>query len=66
MSRNQSPHVHNKRTPQTFDFKGMVSVMPFIIKGKFLGKAKPSPFFENGEAIVTPKVLTAEERNAIK
>lgn len=52
-------------TPQTFDFKGMVTVMPFIIKGKFLGKAKHSPFFDNGEAIVVPKVLTAEERSKI-
>ncbi|AZZ36399.1 hypothetical protein CIK05_06205 [Bdellovibrio sp. qaytius] len=52
-------------TPQTFDFKGMVTVMPFIIKGKFLGKAKHSPFFDNGEAIVVPKVLSAEERSKI-
>jgi len=52
-------------TPQTFDFKGMVTVMPFIIKGKLLGKAKHSPFFDNGEAIVVPKVLTAEERSKI-
>ncbi|MES2803463.1 MAG: DUF6151 family protein [Bdellovibrionota bacterium] len=52
-------------TPQTFDFKGMVTVMPFIIKGKFLGKAKHSPFFDNGEAIVEPKVLTAEERSKV-
>lgn len=52
-------------TPQTFDFKGMVTVLPFIIKGKVLGKAKQSPFFHNGEAIVVPKVLTAEERSKI-
>ncbi len=52
-------------TPQTFDFKGMVTVLPFILKGKFLGKAKPSPFFENAEALVAPKVLTAEERSKI-
>ena len=52
-------------TPQKFDFKGMVTVLPFIIKGKFLGKAKHSPFFENGEAIVPPKVLTTEERSKI-
>ena len=52
-------------TPQTFDLKGLVTIMPFMIKGKIFGKAKPSPFFENGEAIVTPKVLTAEERSKI-
>ena len=54
-----------KGTPQTFDFKGLITVMPFIIKGKLLGKAKPSPFFENGEGVVVPKVLTAEERSKI-
>ncbi len=53
-------------TPQTFDFKGMITVLPFIIKGKILGKAKHSPFFNNGEAIVAPIVLTAEERSKIE
>jgi hypothetical protein len=52
-------------TPQTFDFKGMVTVMPFIIKGKILGKAKPSPFFEKGASIVEPKILTPDERSKI-
>ena len=52
-------------TPKTFDFKALVTVMPFIIKGKILGKAKPSPFFENGQAIVEPRVLTVEERSKI-
>ncbi len=52
-------------TPQTFDFRGMVTVMPFIIKGKILGKAKNSPFFEKGVAIVEPKVLTVDERSKI-
>jgi len=52
-------------TPNTFDFKGMVTVLPFILKGKFLGKAKHSPFFEDGQAIVAPKVLTPEERAKI-
>jgi hypothetical protein len=49
-------------TPETFDLKGMATVMPFLIKGKILGKAKQSPFFENGKPIVTPKVL-ADEKN---
>lgn len=52
-------------TPEKFDFKGMVAVLPFIIKGKVLGKAKNSPFFKNNAAIVEPKVLTAEERSKI-
>jgi len=53
-------------TPQTFDFKGMVTVVPFILKGIVLGKAKRSPFFENGEAIVAPKVLSLAERTAAR
>ncbi len=52
-------------TPQTFDFKGMVTVLPFIIKGKVFGKSKHSPFFDNGAAIVVPKILTVEERSQI-
>lgn len=52
-------------TPQTFDFKGMVTVLPFIIKGKILGKSKHSPFFDKGEAIAVPKILTVEERSQI-
>jgi hypothetical protein len=52
-------------TPQTFDFKGMVTVLPFILRGKLLGKAKHSPFFENGESIVAPLVLTAAEPSKI-
>jgi hypothetical protein len=52
-------------TPQKFNFKGIATVMPFILKGKLLGKSKPSPFFENDEAIVVPKVLTSEERSML-
>lgn len=52
--------------PQTFDFKGMITVMPFILKGKLLGKSKHSPFFENGESIVVPKILTLDERTAAR
>lgn len=50
-------------TPQTFDFKGMALVMPYLLKGKLLGKGKSSPFFENGRSIVEPKVLSPEERS---
>ena len=52
-------------TPKTFDFKGMKLVFPYIIKGMLLGKSRHSPFFENGEAIVAPKVLTSDERRAV-
>lgn len=52
-------------TPQKFDLKGVSVVLPFILKGKFLGKHKPSPFFENGEAVGAVKTLTSEERTKI-
>jgi hypothetical protein len=53
-------------TPQKFDFKGMVVVMPYILKGIILGKSKPSPFFENGHAVAAPKVLTSDELNTAR
>lgn len=56
-------------TPDKFDFKAMVTVLPFIIKGKIFAKAKNSPFFKQGDsigqAIATPIILTAEERSKI-
>jgi hypothetical protein len=52
-------------TPQSFDLRGMVTVLPFILKGKFLGKSKGSPFFENGQSITIPKVLTTEEHGKL-
>lgn len=51
--------------PQTFDFKGFRTVMPFLLKGKIFGKNRPSPFFENERPIVTPHVLTAQERTQV-
>lgn len=51
-----------KGTPLKFDFKTITTIMPYIFKGLILGKAKPSPFFKNGQAIVDPMVLTSEER----
>ncbi len=51
-----------KGTPQTFNFKGFLAVMPFILKGKILGRNKPTPFFNNETSIVVPKVLSKEER----
>jgi hypothetical protein len=49
-------------TPDKFDFKGMAIVLPYLLKGVLLGKGKKSPFFENGEPVSAPTVLTREER----
>jgi hypothetical protein len=48
-------------TANTFDFKGLIAVMPFILKGKMLGRHKPSPFFEGETPIAPSHVLTKEE-----
>ncbi|MEO8019577.1 MAG: DUF6151 family protein [Pseudomonadota bacterium] len=52
-------------TPDKFDFKGFVTVMPFLLKGALLGRKRPSPFFEHDLSIVTPYVLTEEERSSL-
>lgn len=51
-------------TPATFNFKGMLVVLPFILKGKINGKSKGSPFFQaDGKTpIKPPTVLSADER----
>lgn len=55
-------------TADKVDFKGFMTAFPFILKGLLTGKAKPSPFFaEDGQTpIVSPTVLSLEERNAIR
>lgn len=53
-------------TPLKFDLNGMFVVLPYIFKGLLLGKSKNSPFFNNGEAVVVPKVLTNEEYQAAR
>ena len=53
-------------TPETLNLRGLLVVVPFILRGILLGKAKGSPFFENGVAIVAPKVLSREERDAAR
>ncbi len=53
-------------TPEKFNFKAFYSVVPFLLKGLLFRKAKSSPFFNNGECIVTPVVLSREERERIK
>lgn len=54
-------------TPQKFGLKAVLTVMPFILKGKLLGKSRPSPFFaEDGvTAIAVPHVLSEAERQAV-
>jgi hypothetical protein len=46
-------------TPKKFNLRALLSVMPFILRGKLLGKAKPSPFFADDGVtpIVAPQVL---------
>jgi hypothetical protein len=55
-------------TPSKFDLKALLSVMPFMLKGMLLGKAKPSPFFADDGVtpIVAPRVLTKAERQALR
>ena len=53
-------------TPEKFNLKAFVTVMPFILKGKLLKKSKPSPFFaEDGVTpIIAPHILDEAERQA--
>lgn len=54
-------------TPKKFDLRAILTVMPFMLKGKLLGKSSPSPFFaEDGvTAIAVPHVLSEVERQAV-
>ena len=55
-------------TPKKFNLKAVLTVMPFILKGKLLMKSRPSPFFaEDGvTAIAVPYVLNKAERQAVR
>lgn len=55
-------------TAQKINFKTIMTVAPFIIKGLATGRAKPSPFYaEDGRTpIAMPTVLSLEQRNAIR
>lgn len=55
-------------TATNIDFKGFMTVFPFLAKGLLTGKSKPSPLFENDgrTPIVQPVVLSLDERNAIR
>jgi hypothetical protein len=51
-------------TPKTINLRAMVTVLPFLLKGKMLRKSKASPFFaaDGVTCIVAPHVLTQAER----
>lgn len=51
-------------TPKKFDLKAVLTVMPFMLKGKLLGKYRPSPFFakDGVTAIAVPYVLNEAKR----
>jgi hypothetical protein len=53
-------------TAKNFSLKALLTVLPFIVKGKVFKKFKPSPFFtaDGATAIVKPHVLSKEERQA--
>jgi hypothetical protein len=46
-------------TPKTFNLRALFTVMPFMLKGKLLGKSRPSPFFadDGSTPIVAAHVL---------
>lgn len=63
-------YARGPKLPITSDkmtFKDATSVLPFILKGVLLRKAKPSPFFESDGVtpIVAPTVLAQSEHDAI-
>lgn len=51
-------------TPDKFNLKAMLTVMPFLVKGKLLKKARPSPFFaaDGVTPVVEPQVLKRASR----
>ncbi len=51
-------------TPDKFNLKALLAVMPFILKGKLFKKSNPSPFFTKDELtpVAAPYVLTKAER----
>ncbi|MDD5030661.1 MAG: DUF6151 family protein [Rhodoferax sp.] len=55
-------------TPEKFNLKAFVTVMPFMLKGKLLKKSRPSPFFaEDGVTpIVAPQILNEAQRQALR
>lgn len=53
-------------TSDKFGLRLVLTVLPFMLVGKLLGKSKPSPFFaqDGVTAISIPRVLTKVERQA--
>ncbi len=53
-------------TPNRFNLKAFLRVMPFMLKGMLMRKSRPSPFFadDGATAISLPRVLTEAERQA--
>lgn len=53
-------------TPDKFNLSALLTVVPFMLKGKLFRKYRPSPFFaEDGvTAIAVPHVLSEAERQA--
>ena len=54
-------------TLKKFDLKAVLTVLPFMLKGMWQGKARPSPFFaaDGVTAIVAPHVLSDAEQRAV-
>lgn len=57
-----------KGTADKLGFKDIAAVVPFLLKGLLLGKAKPSPFYQKDQTtpIVSPRILSLEERNEVR
>lgn len=55
-------------TPDKFNLKAFLTVMPFMLKGKLLGKSRPSPFFadDGTTPIAPPQVLSPAQRQALQ
>ena len=55
-------------TPDTYNLKSFICVMPFMLKGKLLKKFKGSPFFEDdGETpVVTSHMVPRPEKNSAR
>lgn len=56
-----------KGTPDKMNFSAALAVLPFMLKGKLGGKAKPSPFFAaDGKPLAPVKVLSKDERELLR
>ncbi|QBK06202.1 hypothetical protein DW355_17100 [Hylemonella gracilis] len=55
-------------TPDKLNLKALVTVMPFMLKGKILRKSRASPFFADDgiTPISSPQVLTDAQRQAAR